>query len=624
MTQIKLRIVLTVLTLFLEPPRRKDNVMKDSITVHVGDTVDLSHDNREHDNHQNKDIKVEDSDQNVVKKYYENEQDAYDDIFGEAVEEFNKKQKHKDRRIKNYLEKIKTTKVGFGEHKEFGKPLKQMIIEIGKAPETDLGERPKHIIDTDPQEAKFRKLVQTKYIENFEKRNSNIKLVNVATHVDEANIHSHVTFIPFFHSNRGLKKKFGLNGAIKEMVAKKRGVPAKEVKDSAQDLFREWTENERNEMVRIAKEIRPDFEREVVGAHAYLKPKEFKAVRNLERSIERQKSNRIEKIIDNYSEDSSPAFFLTNEDGEVITAEDESDLYSVPVEADFEVNSDESRKYLKKATDKQLEFYEGYFEKSRELDFENEKKLFNCEMIREYEPEARVTYKPANPNPNSKPKQSEPIKEPKGFEAFMDRSLEWLKKERDKYAKKFREKLAQFKKEKAELDKEREAVKQEKQEATKLKNEFSIYGNFELGDTIEQKYEYNENLGWYRKTGSGRLSEMPINLDKTKLKPNDFIKYEKRTKTVSGKIIGYSNYDENDNLNNFIILQSDKGKKEKVVLNQGGSPKLVKKGSAEEREEAISNEIKENKPLSKFPNEAIEQAQARKYEMKRSGQGMSR
>ena len=50
----------------------------------------------------------------------------------------------------------------------------------------------------------------------------------------------------------------------------------------------------------------------------------------------------------------------------------------------------------------------------------------------------------------------------------------------------------------------------------------------------------------------------------------------------------------------------------------------MKKGSDEEREEAISNEIKENKPLSKFPSEAIEQAQARKYEIKRSGHGMSR
>ncbi|TNK94910.1 hypothetical protein DKP74_07130, partial [Fructilactobacillus sanfranciscensis] len=462
MTQIKLRILLTVLIIFLEPLKRKDNAMSDSITLHVGDTVDLAHDNREHENHQNKDIKVEDSDRNIVKKYYENEQEAYDDIFGEAVEEFNKKQKHKNRRIKNYLEKIKTTKVGFGEHKEFGKPLKQMIIEIGKAPETDLGKKLKHIIDVDPQEAAFRKLVQTKYIESFEKRNPNIKLVNVATHVDEANIHSHMTFIPFFHSNRGLKKKFGLNGAIREMVAKKRGVPTKEVKDAAQDLFRDWSENERNEMARIAKEIRPDFEREIVGAHTYLKPKEFKAVRNLERSIERQKSNRIEKIIDKYSEDSSLAFLLTDKDGEVITEDDESELYSVPVFADFEVNSDESRKYLKNATDKQLEFYEGYFEKSRELDFEDEKKRFNCEVIREYEPEARVEY--SKKDDNEEPRKSESIKEPKGFEAFMHQSLDWLKKERDKYAKKFREKLAQFKKEKAELVKEREAIRQEKQE----------------------------------------------------------------------------------------------------------------------------------------------------------------
>ncbi|MEN3241608.1 hypothetical protein PWJ53_06700 [Fructilactobacillus sanfranciscensis] len=486
--------------------------MSDSITLHVGDTVDLPHDNREHDNHQNKDINVEASDRNIIKKYYENEQDAYDDIFGEAVEEFNKKQKHKNRRIKNYLEKIKTTKVGFGEHKEFGKPLKQMIIEIGKAPETDLGKKPKHIIDTDPQEAEFRKLVQTKYIENFEKRNPNIKLVNVSTHVDEANIHSHMTFIPFFHSNRGLRKKFGLNGAIREMVAKKRGVPTKEVKDAAQDLFRDWSENERNEMVRIAKEIRPDFEREVVGAHAYLKPKEFKAVRNLERSIERQKSNRIEKIIDNYSEDSSPAFLLTNEDGEVITADDESELYSVPVEADFEVNSDESRKYLKNATDKQLEFYEGYFEKSRELDFEDEKKRFNCEMIREYEPDARVEY--AKKDDNEELRKSEPIKEPKGFEAFMNQSLKWLKKERDKYSKKFREKLAQFKKEKAELVKERETFKREQAELDQDRSQFIDLTDKSLSKSLSveeyrKKIENNQKAN-ARQRGRVRVEIKPV------------------------------------------------------------------------------------------------------------------
>ncbi|MEN3252019.1 hypothetical protein PWJ57_06680 [Fructilactobacillus sanfranciscensis] len=257
--------------------------------------------------------------------------------------------------------------------------------------------------------------------------------------------------------------------------------------------------------------------------------------------------------------------------------------------------------------------------KEQKKDIEEQQKIANCEIIRDYRPGCVIMYGKKDEQGNEI--TSEPIKTETGFNAFMKQSLDWLIKVKEQSKKKFREELAKLKKE---LEKEREAIKQEKQEATKLKNELSIYGGFELGDTIEQKYEYNENLGWYRKIGSGRLSEMPISLDKTKLKPNDFIKYEKRTKTVKGKIIGYSNYDENDNLNNFIIVQNDKGRKEKVVLEQGGSPKLVKKGSDEEREEAISNEIKENKPLSKFPSEAIEQAQARKYEIKRSGHGMSR
>lgn len=619
-----------------------------SISFHVGGNssgnVAIEHNNRTLKKHKNRDIDVSKSAQNIQFKKSKSVKDAYNQIFEPYTEKYDKKQKRNDRKIGNYYDHLSHQKGGKGGQKDRNL-VYESISTVGK---TDFENgKPKPFTQ---KELDFKKQVLKKAEEGWSEAHPNMIVINSVMHLDESNPHIHRDFVPVFHSKTGQELQVSLNKAIaEELGVSAKRVPVRKlnkktgkyeqvfykngklkIKLDNKANFKIWSERERNRIAEIARTIDSDFERtktDEVDHQSVAEYKEVQAAKNLEESENlktKLKRERIEKIIDKYSDDSSPVFWLTNEDGEVITEEDESDLYSVPVEADFEVNSDESRKYLKKATDKQLEFYEGYFEKSRELDFENEKKLFNCEMIREYEPEARVTYKPANPNPNSKPKQSEPIKEPKGFEAFMDRSLEWLKKERDKYAKKFREKLAQFKKEKAELDKEREAVKQEKQEATKLKNEFSIYGNFELGDTIEQKYEYNENLGWYRKTGSGRLSEMPINLDKTKLKPNDFIKYEKRTKTVSGKIIGYSNYDENDNLNNFIILQSDKGKKEKVVLNQGGSPKLVKKCSAEEREEAISNEIKENKPLSKFPNEAIEQAQARKYEMKRSGQGMSR
>lgn len=263
-----------------------------SITAHVGagdKNIDLKHDDRERENHQNRDINIEQSKQNYVQKNYENFQSAYDEIFGDAVDEFNKKQKHKNRKIDNYLKKVKSNKVGYGDHKHEQEPAKQIILAVGTAPERQSENDPQpHLLDTDPKEAEFRKQVLIKYTNEFEKRNPNMVVVNNAIHMDEPNPHTHLTFIPYYHSKRGLSKKYGLNSAIKEVTAKKLGIPKSEIKGNNRELFTNWVEGERSEMARIAKEMKPEFELVRVGSHGYLSPKDFKKFKKRENELKKR------------------------------------------------------------------------------------------------------------------------------------------------------------------------------------------------------------------------------------------------------------------------------------------------------------------------------------------------
>ena len=505
-----------------------------SISFHVGGNssgnVAIEHNNRTLKKHKNRDIDVSKSAQNIQFKKSKSVKDAYNQIFEPYTEKYDKKQKRNDRKIGNYYDHLSHQKGGKGGQKDRNL-VYESISTVGK---TDFENgKPKPFTQ---KELDFKKQVLKKAEEGWSEAHPNMIVINSVMHLDESNPHIHRDFVPVFHSKTGQELQVSLNKAIaEELGVSAKRVPVRKlnkktgkyeqvfykngklkIKLDNKANFKIWSERERNRIAEIARTIDSDFERtktDEVDHQSVAEYKEVQAAKNLEESENlktKLKRERIEKIIDKYSDDSSPVFWLTNEDGEVITEDDESELYPVPVDADFEVTSDKARKYLKNATDKQLEFYEGYFEKSRELDFEDDEKHFNCEMIREYEPEARVTYKSANSNP----KQSEPIKEPKGFRAFMHQPLEWLKKEKEKYAKKFREKLAQFKKEKSELEKEKEAFKREQTELDRDRSQFIDLTDKSLSNslTVEEyrkKLENNQKAN-ARQRGRVRVEIKPV------------------------------------------------------------------------------------------------------------------
>jgi len=181
-----------------------------SVSFHGGTHTSISHNNRKHTSG-NKDIDVSESDNN---KYYVQRdiREVYQEIFGEAVAEYNNKQKRSDRKIKDYYEKILNDKKT--NHQ------RELIVAIGKA---DDGLDKKTKIDA-----------LDLYADKFIKENPNLAVYNMVLHVDEANPHLHINYVPYFESKRGLKKRVGQDKALNQQ-----GIEGKPL-----EVFKNWRDSQ--------------------------------------------------------------------------------------------------------------------------------------------------------------------------------------------------------------------------------------------------------------------------------------------------------------------------------------------------------------------------------------------
>lgn len=123
--------------------------------------------------------------------------EVYHQLFDEALERYNAKQKRSDRRIADYYEKIRSGKQE--------KPFHELIIQIGNkddtAADSEDGEQAKQILD--------------RYMRAFQERNPNLRVFSAHLHMDEATPHLHIDFIPFTTgSKRGLETRVSLKKAL--------------------------------------------------------------------------------------------------------------------------------------------------------------------------------------------------------------------------------------------------------------------------------------------------------------------------------------------------------------------------------------------------------------------------
>ena len=161
--------------------------------------------------HNNRDFVADnvDRDRMAWNEYYVRQpiREAYMQIFGQAVEEYNAKQKRKDRQIVDYLTDIKNSG-----NKE--KLFYEIVVQIGKKEDTgvlnDQGEL--------SEDAKVAREILDAYARSFQERNPNLYVFNAVLHMDEATPHLHLDYIPVAH---GYKTKMhtrnSLTKALQEM-----------------------------------------------------------------------------------------------------------------------------------------------------------------------------------------------------------------------------------------------------------------------------------------------------------------------------------------------------------------------------------------------------------------------
>lgn len=137
---------------------------------------------------------------------HRNIRDVYEQEFGQAVKDYNAKQKRKDRKIEDYYSKVK--------HAKNQRTQYEFIVQIGKK-ENYIDEN--RINSRQWQDSK--KILEN-YYKKFQKRNPNLIIYNAAIHMDEEGApHMHLNVVPVAHlpnAKRGLKVKPSLNKALEE------------------------------------------------------------------------------------------------------------------------------------------------------------------------------------------------------------------------------------------------------------------------------------------------------------------------------------------------------------------------------------------------------------------------
>lgn len=153
-------------------------------------------------------------------------EEVYHELFDEALERYNAKQKRNDRKIDNYYEKIRQGKQE--------KLFHEAVFQIGN----------KDDMNAKSEEGQLAKKILIEFMKDFQKRNPYLHVFSAHLHMDEETPHVHVDFVPVVcNSKRGLDTRVSLKGALGEQGFKggTRGTTE----------WNQWIESEKQEIAQI-------------------------------------------------------------------------------------------------------------------------------------------------------------------------------------------------------------------------------------------------------------------------------------------------------------------------------------------------------------------------------------
>lgn len=177
--------------------------------------------------------------------------EAYEQIFGASVEEYNAKQKRSDRCIDSYYDKIKADK---RKH-----PVYECIVQIGDRADTG-------------NAAVLEREALERYAREWDERNPNLKLIGAYIHADEPDgtVHLHCDYIPVAECKRGMRLQNSLDKALTQQ-----GFHTENIHKTAQIA---WQDRERESLCAICRDLNIDAQRNqgIGQGREYLTPQEYR------------------------------------------------------------------------------------------------------------------------------------------------------------------------------------------------------------------------------------------------------------------------------------------------------------------------------------------------------------
>lgn len=196
----------------------------------------------------------------------ENIKDVYRQLFDEAVERYNVG-KRKDRQITNYYEKIRQGKQE--------KLFHEVIFQIGNCEDMAVG----------TPEGNLAVKVLDQYMQDFQKRNPNLRVFSCYLHQDEATPHLHIDFVPYVTDwkGKGMDTKVSMKQALKSL-----GFQGGTKRDTE---LNQWINHEKKVLAEIAKQHGIEWEQkgtheEHLDVYNFKKKERKKEVQELEQEKE--------------------------------------------------------------------------------------------------------------------------------------------------------------------------------------------------------------------------------------------------------------------------------------------------------------------------------------------------
>ena len=202
---------------------------------------------------------------------------AYAEIFGQAVEEYNAKQKRSDRRITDYYDKIKQDK---RKH-----PVYECIVQIGDRSDTG-------------NSAELEKQALIRFAEEWDKRNPNLRLIGAYIHCDEPDgtVHMHVDYIPVAECSRGMRLQNSLDRALQQQ-----GFHSENIHQTAQIA---WQDSEREALCAICRDLGIDAQRDqgLSEDRAHLSKREYIRAKEEQQAQIEDELKPLKEELDEYKE----------------------------------------------------------------------------------------------------------------------------------------------------------------------------------------------------------------------------------------------------------------------------------------------------------------------------------